>query len=355
MFRFVVILLALGWVACVSSETKKEYLQSATGKPGEMVLLLDSTQWNGPLGQELRKVFIAEVPGLPREEPMFSIIYAYPRKGVNLLKQLRNLVIVFTLDKSTAGSQIIQEEFSPETLQRIRTDSTFFLYTTSDEFSRGQEVMYLFSDTEENLIRHIKKNAKQLQNFFNNLEKKRLHTALYKATGTKEITEFLKKENGVSLRVPFGYKMADRQKDFIWLRQMDAQVDKSIFIAWKDYTSEYQLLPDSLVEWRDEVGASYLFEDPETRTNAIRTVTEVPYNPLQASQVNFNNRFAMELRGLWRTNFMGGPFIGYGLVDEARGRLYYIEGFCYSPGKDQRETIRELEAILWTFAFEPVK
>ena len=46
---------------------------------------------------------------------------------------------------------------------------------------------------------------------------------------------------------------------------------------------------------------------------------------------------------------MGGPYIGYALVDQAKGRLYYIEGFAYAPGKDKREIIRELETILWTF------
>jgi hypothetical protein len=59
----------------------------------------------------------------------------------------------------------------------------------------------------------------------------------------------------------------------------------------------------------------------------------------------------MELRGLWRTNnrTMGGPFICYAVASPETGRIYYLEGFCYSPGKDQRETIRELEAILSTF------
>jgi hypothetical protein len=46
---------------------------------------------------------------------------------------------------------------------------------------------------------------------------------------------------------------------------------------------------------------------------------------------------------------MGGPYIGYALVDEKAGRLYYIEGFAYAPGKDKREIMRELDAILWTF------
>ncbi len=59
----------------------------------------------------------------------------------------------------------------------------------------------------------------------------------------------------------------------------------------------------------------------------------------------------MEVRGLWRTNnySMGGPFLGYAIVDEVQGNLYYIEGFTYAPGKNKREIMRELEAVLWSF------
>jgi hypothetical protein len=29
--------------------------------------------------------------------------------------------------------------------------------------------------------------------------------------------------------------------------------------------------------------------------------------------------------------------------------IYYIEGFAFAPGRDKREFMRELEAILWSF------
>jgi hypothetical protein len=345
------LVLSIATSCTLSEKNRVENLPTATGKPGDVIIILDSIQWNGELGNELRKIFRQEVAGLPREEPLFDLIYVYPRKGYTLLTQIRNLVFVFTLDQQTAGSQIMRANFSEETIYKIRTDSTFFLATSKDEYSRGQEVMYLFSDTQENLIKHLRKNGNRIQDFFNTVEKRRITATLNKTTTTKGVTELLRKENNLEIRVPFGFKLADKQNDFVWLRLMDARVDKNIVIAWKDYVSEYQLLPDSLVVWRNEIARNYLFEDPENSDSYLVTETSVPFKPLKATQVNFNSNFAMELRGLWKTNTntMGGPFISYGLVDEQQHRLYYIEGFCYSPGKDQRETIRELEAILWTF------
>jgi len=41
--------------------------------------------------------------------------------------------------------------------------------------------------------------------------------------------------------------------------------------------------------------------------------------------------------------------IRYERVDEKQGMLYYIEGFVYSPDREQRELLRELETILHTF------
>lgn len=339
-------------LSCTTSEKQRiENLPAATGKPGDLILIMDSVQWNGELGVELRKIFRAEVPGLPRDEPLFNLVYVYPRKGYTLLTQIRNLVFVFTLDKNSSGSKIMKESFSEETLNRIRSDSSYFLVTGKDEYSRGQDVMYLFSDTEENLIKKLRQNGTRIQEYFNTVEKRRLQQVLAKTSTTKTVTEFLKKESNIEILVPFGFKVADHQPDFVWLRLMDNRIDKNVFVSWKNYESEYQLLPDSLVAWRNAIARKYLFEDPENPASYLVTETGVPFKPLKATQVNFNTHFGMELRGLWKTNnhTMGGPFISYGLVDEGQQRIYYIEGFCYSPGKDQRETIRELEAILWTF------
>jgi hypothetical protein len=350
--RIFLFLILSSILACTTSENQRvQNLPGATGKPGDMIIIMDSIQWNGDLGKEVRKIFKEEVPGLPREEPMFNVIYVYPRKGYTLLTQIRNLVYVFTLDQQTAGSHIMKESFTEETLARIRSDSSFFLVTRKDEYSRGQEVMYLFSAKQDDLIHKLKSRGKQIQEYFNTIEKRRLLASLNKTTSTKNVTDVLRKENDIDIRVPFGFKLADKQPDFIWLRQMDSRADKNIFISWKPYESEYQLLPDSLVAWRDAVAKQYLFEDPDQPDSYLKTELSVPYKPLKVTQLSFNKRFAMELRGLWKTNTntMGGPFISYSMVDKQKQMIYYIEGFCFSPGKDQRETIRELEAILWTF------
>ena len=331
------------------NEKNSDYLPKATGKPGEILVIMDSLQWNGNVGAELKKIFRAEVPALPQDEPMFSVIYAHPERNMKLLTTLKNVVYAFTLDQNSTGTKRLTRSISPETIERIGQDTSFFMSTIKDEYAKGQEVMYLFGATEETLIRHLKKSGKRIIDHFNKLEKERLAKSLFTKQATEGVAAFLRREQHLEISIPVGYRLADRRSDFVWLRQINANTDKDIFISWKPYESEYQFLPDSLIAWREEIAKNYLFEDPKNPISYL--VTEQRDADVISQQVNFNGHFAMEIRGLWRTNnrTMGGPFVGYGIADEPRGLIYYIEGFAYAPGKDKREFMRELETILWSF------
>ena len=348
MNRILIVFLVLLAFSCSKKERDAEYLPKATGKPGDVILIMDSVQWRGELGVEVRKIFRATMPGLPQQEPMFNLIWVHPAR-MRLLTQIRNLVYVFTLDQATPGSRALREDFTPETLEKIKRDTSFYKFSRKDEYAKGQEVLYLFGDTEQNLIRHLQMDGQNIIDHFNEVERERLEANMFGTKSTMGVAAFLRKEQGIEIRVPIGYVLADKSNDFIWLRQIESNRDKDIFITWKPYTSEYQLLPDSVIEWRDQVAKKYLFEDPENPVSYL--VTERENFDVSAKQVMLNKHFAMEIRALWKTNTqtMGGPYVGYALVDQSRGRLYYIEGFAYAPGKDKREIVRELETILWTF------
>jgi hypothetical protein len=338
------LLIVVVFASC-SNDDNPDYLPKASGNPGDILVLMDSSQWKGVLGKEVRKVFAAEFPGLPQREPMFDLIFLHPtRKG--LLHQMRNVLYVFTLDKKTSGSLFLRNKFTKESIAKIQNDTAFHLSTKKDEFAKGQYVMYLFAPTEGELIDYIREKKETLIDYFNKMERERTVKSMSKNRGP---TQFMPKELKSDIRVPGTYKLADRTNDFVWFRHIGPNSDKDIFITWKDYVSEYQLLPDSLLAWRDETLRRYIFEDPEIPDSYL--ITEREDANVVARQMSFNKNFSIELRGLWRTNnhTMGGPFISYSFVDQPLGRLYYIEGFAYNPGRDKREMVRELESILWTF------
>ncbi|SRR5690606_1513340 len=342
-------------VAACNSNSSSEYLPRATGAAGDILVIIDSAQWQGQLGETIREVFSADVPGLPHDEKYFDLIPVHPSGRIHLLTHLRNIMYVFTLDENSQGSRRIMQSFTPESLENIREDTTFFHTTARDVHSRGQVVMYLFGVNEEQLMRHIRTHANTLVGFFNNAERERLEQMIARTKTTRPLTEFLEKEYGISLRFPHGYVVADQQPDFVWLRRIETEIDKDVFVAFKPYESEYQLLPDSIVAWRDEVARKYLYADPSNPISYVITEREVPFLPVTAKQTRLNDKYAMEIRGIWRTNnkSMGGPFAGIAVADPDKGMVYYIEGFTYSPSKAQREIMRELEAIVHTFKTVP--
>ena len=332
-------------------KSDKGNLPKASGISGDMYVVMDSIQWMGPLGAKIDSLFSADMEGLPRPEPIFNMKWVDPRKLNFVLKQRRNLIFAMTLDNKGQGAVVVRRLFTPSSIQKIKTEPGLYLETTKDLYAIGQDVMFLFGNTEAELTANINRDGKKLVEYFNKRERERLEQSLFKSAPVKGITDWVEKEMDVTIKIPFGYKLAQNEKDFMWARQINVADDKDIFIAVSDYTSVDQFQQENLIRFRDAVCNKHLYEDPDLPDSYLVTETNVSHIPVQVKQVNFNGSYAVEMRGLWRTNnkSMGGPFVGYAMVDEKEGKFYYIEGFTFSPSKGQREIMRELETILMTF------
>jgi hypothetical protein len=186
------ILLVVAAVACNTHNDNPNYLPKATGKPGDVIIIMDSLQWKGELGSAIRKIFRAEVQGLPQPEPMFNVIWAHPSQ-LRLLTQIRNLVYVFTLDQNSPGSMSLRRQFTPETIKKIQQDTSFFRVIREDQYSLGQQVMYIFGDTQENLIHHLEMDGEYIIDFFNTIEGNRMRENMTPSKGTLGITSLLPK------------------------------------------------------------------------------------------------------------------------------------------------------------------
>lgn len=347
--RFLVLILAALFTAACGDDRKN--IPLAKGLVGDLYVIIDSAQRQGPVGRVLDSLLQTEMPGLPREEPIFRIHWVDARRFNYVLKERRNLVYVMTLDRNSEGANIVRSKFTPESLQIIRSQPDDFMSTTSNVSARNQEIAFVYGKDEATLIRNLRTKGSKLVSYFDLKERERLNQSLFKSGQMKGITDLMIKDFSCAMKIPFGYKLADHTKDFLWARQINPRDDKDIFISRKPYTSQEDFRRDRLIAYRDEVCRKYLFADPAETDSYLMTETTVPYIPVTADTVNFGGRFAIQLRGLFRSHTpgVGGPFIGFAVVDEATQQFYYIEGFTISPGREQREIMRELEVILRTF------
>lgn len=329
-----------------NASSNNAFLPKATLIPHEILVVMDSSQWNGLPGEAIRDVFTQPIPGLPQEEGQFVLRHVRPQDLGGFLRRYPNILFAFTLDNQSASSQIMQSMFSKESLEQIKEDPKRYMLNKQDVFAKGQEVMYLFSETTDQLVSKIFSNRQLLLSYFEGIERKRNIREIADVKSTRNIGKMLGEKYGFTMRFPAGYEVAEQDSNFVWVRLLDNQVDKSVWITWKPYTSQEIFETEKLMEFRNSVAKKYIWGDDSTTYMRL----EDQY-PVLTEEVNFNGEYAIETRGLWRLEnmVMGGPFISYAFADEATNRLYYIEGFTYAPGQDKRAAISELEATLWTF------
>lgn len=327
----------------------KGNLPQANGKPGHIIVVMDSAHWEGGVGSALRSIFHEQVHYLPRNETRFTLSHIDPMDFQSILKKQKNIIFVTVLGDNSKGNRRLKKYFTNESLNMIEKDPSLFMYDKKDEFAQGQDVLHLFGESEAVLIQNLRSNKEKLQKHFLDIEEKRLYKSLYAAKIEKGISNHIKEKLNCEIKVPFGFEIALEDEKFIWLRNFSPDVDKSIFISWVEYTSESLFEQDSLLAMRTELSKPYILYKPEDEESYL--LTETDNFDVFRKEVNFKGHYAIELRGLWKVNnyYMGGPFLSYSLVDENFGRLYYIETFLYSPGKPQRDHMRELETIIKTF------
>lgn len=319
----------------------------ARGSIGEIVLAIDSTKWAGPVGDELRAIFEADLPGMLRPESIFKVHRVDPRAMTRMLKMYTNLVYVTTFDDKKGGSQVINAQFSKESKEKASADPSLYSLRMEDEYATGQEVLYLFGNTEEELIANLKKNKDKLQNLFEVRERGRLEKPLFARKNSAAEHE-ARTKLGIEIQVPASYQIAKTTDDFLWLRSpspTEKRPDISIFFFETDYTSEEQTFPPNILSLRDSIAGKHIFGDPEDPSSFMTSQKEIP--PAFRNMV-INDNFTVEIRGSWKTNniSMGGTYLGYVMVDQAKGKLYYMEGFVYFPNEVHRDALREIQTIL---------
>ncbi|WP_026956735.1 DUF4837 family protein [Algoriphagus vanfongensis] len=319
----------------------------ARGSIGEIILVIDSAKYAGPVGDALKDIFEADLPGMIRSEAKFKVNTVDPRAMTRMLKMSTNLIYVTTFDDKAASSQVINQQFSKESKEKALNDPTIYSLRVEDEYAVGQEVLYLFGNTEEQLIKNLKANGDRLQNLFEVRERGRLEKAILARKNTAANAE-AEKNLGIQINVPASYQVAKSEPGFLWVRQPTPsgnRADISLFFHVEDYISEEQTFPENILKIRDSITNKHIFGDPEDPNSFVITEKQIP--PAFRNMV-INDNFTTEMRASWKTNniSMGGSYLGYLMVDEKKGKLYYIEGFVYFPNEVHRDALREIETIL---------
>ncbi|WPR73493.1 DUF4837 family protein [Algoriphagus sp. NG3] len=335
-------------ISCESDGTKTDSSKpKARGSIGEIILVIDSAKWAGPVGDQLKDIFESDIPGMIRSEAKFKVNTVDPRAMTRMLRMSTNLIYVTTFDDRGSASQAINAQFSKESKEKAMNDPSMYSLRMEDEYAIGQEVLYLFGNTEAQLIENLKKNGNRIQNLFEVRERGRLEKVLLARKNSAAAVE-ARNNLEIEINVPASYQVAKSDDNFLWVRQPTPsanRADISLFFYETDYTSEEQTFPENILKLKDSITKQHIFGDPEDPTSYVVSEKQIP--PVFRNMV-INDNFTTEIRGAWKTNntSMGGSYLGYIMVDQKKGKLYYMEGFVFYPNEVHRDALREIETIL---------
>ncbi|WP_158728166.1 MULTISPECIES: DUF4837 family protein [unclassified Flavobacterium] len=288
-----------------------------TGKINTISVIIEDQLWNGEVGDTIRNKFAAPVIGLPQEEPLFNI-NQYPVKLLEgFMTDTRAIIVV----KKTEENKFEIKK---------------------NQYASPQNVFHISGRTVGDIVTIMEQNVPQMIRMIKNAE-----IAASQKINKQSLLDpkIIENKFHTAIQVPTGYVYVLQKRNFLWLKKEFIGGNTSLLlyqVPLEKYRNDKNCSA-KVIQLRDSIGSLYI-SGKEPHTNMI---TEEAYSPY-FFKTKLNKYNAYETKGTWQLNndFMSGPFINYAIVDTTYNRLLVLEGFCYSPSKDKRDLMHELESII---------
>ena len=302
---------------------KSLFTPVSSGRPYEMLVVIDKAMWERPAGRALFNVLDTDVPGLPQPERSFRISNIGPDHFDRGMRIFRNIIDVD-----------IQPIYTQPKLKYSR-----------DSYSSPQMIMTIQAPDEASFEEFVTKNRQVILDFFTKAEMNR-QIALLKKSHSDIVSTKVGSMFGCDVWVPTDMERYKEGKDFLWASsdKPSSDVSTNFVIYSYPYTDKNTFTKDFFVQKRDSVMKINIPGALEGQYMA----TDADY--VDVKEIVVKGEYAFEARGLWymENDMMGGPFVAHARVDRPNGRVVVVESFVYAPEKKKRALMRQMEAALYT-------
>jgi len=301
------------------------------GNGSEIIVICTEKQWDGTVGETIRQALMQSMPGLPDAEPQFTPVFIPEQNSGKFLLTNCNVLLVNIQPENKAGK----------------------IETLTDVWSHPQQVIKIKAGSDTAFTNLFSKNSELINSLFHQNERARFD-AQNLLNRNLVVEKMLEDEFGIKMIIPKDFYQAKKTSDFVWLRSDTTSMSLGLMIYIYPYKDTAQMNPAAVLASRDRYTQLYV---PGPLKGSYMTTAREAYAPVPR-KILFKNMFAIETRGLWKTegDFMGGPFVNYTIVDAPRERIIVFDGYVYYPNNSKRNYIRQLESIIWAAEFgEPGK
>lgn len=329
----VFISLSLAFLSCkntakngqVNTEEKVQVTEGAfaksAGRINTLTVVIDNALWEGEVGDELRKYLAAPVPGLPQEEPLFTIKQMAPSAFAGFARKSRCFL-------------------------RVNTNKKSNYEVVKNKYARPQIGVEISGKTNKELIDLLQQNNKEIVSSFKAVELFRRQKLIRDVLDIPNLEENF----GINIRVPKAYRVAKAENDFYWIRKSitHGSMDLLVYQVPLGFFEENLSITQNIIRMRDSIGGSKVVVD-----EGGKFITEEAYAPF-LKNTKIAGLPAFETLGTWevKNKYMAGPFVNYAIRDQENDRYLVLEGFVFAPSVFKRDNIFELEAIIKTVSFK---
>ena len=319
-FYLSLVLVVLVLASCKKGQ-KNLFTPTSSGRPYEVLVVVNKPVWDRPAGRALFDVLDTNVPGLPQAERSFRISNVDTQHFDRVLKIFRNIIIVD-----------IQDIYTQPKLKFSR-----------DVYASPQMIMTIQAPNEDEFEEFVAKNSKVIIDFFVKAEMNRQITLL-KQKHSDVISTKVGSIFDCNIWVPVELANYKEGKDFLWASTNRATADMNFVMYSYPYTDKDTFTKDYFIHKRDSVMKANIPGEREGMYMATDSMF------VDVEDIVVKGEYAQEARGLWEMegDMMGGPFVSHARVDRANGRVIVVEAFIYSPDKLKRNLMRQMEASLYT-------
>lgn len=312
--HFILLFISIFFISCKEDNT---IARKTTGKINNVSVIIDDLLWNGEIGDSIRNKFASPVIGLPQEEPLFNI-NQYPVKLMEgFMTDSRNIIV-------------------------IKKDTKENFKVIKNQYASPQNVFHISGKAADDILCLIQKNAPDIVKTIHQTEIEEFQRINKKSLLSPK---FFKENFNLNLEVPANYQLVLQKEGFAWFKKEIISGNTSLLLYQVPISSieNKNSKVSNIIKMRDSIGKLYI-HGKELNTDMI---TEEAYAPYFFNIV-LDYKKAYETKGTWelKNDFMSGPFINYAIVDKENDRILVLEGFCYSPSKEKRDLMLELEAII---------
>jgi hypothetical protein len=342
---FCLVLVVPFWVGCGGSSTppsqaeRLALLPGKVGPSGEVIMVVSEGAWNRGISDVVDSIFGHPVRVLPQYEPRFDVIRLDPSEFDRFWKPHRNIVVFDIADRIDTQEPVLN--------------------VYRNRFAKGQiyaEVKARTAlDAAEALL--ADDGGWMLVDMLEQEESVRFGQIMDLDRNTL-LEKDLEEKHGLSARLPRDARLVSSKGGFCWIERSltrmkggrNHDVQMGVVVHRLPYRGPEDFSMSVMLGRRD----SLLRERISSPVEGSYMTTEYRLSPVY-EEISFRGGFAATMRGIWRMegDFMGGPWTSIAWVDEDRGQLVTVDGYVYAPYFGKREYLRELEAIVRSFAPVP--